>query len=195
MNRKKFLSLTGLSVTGLFVTTKTMAMHTITPEVFYFKDDGRIPNSKYPLLVYRQAFTATGDEGAGFLEKTFAANNWSNSWRNGIYPFHHYHSISHEVLGIYSGSALLHLGGENGKKVKVQAGDIIVIPAGVGHKNLGGDNLGVVGAYPDGHDWDLLKGEPGDRPQADKNIAAVPFPSYDPLSGKQGGLLILWPPF
>ena len=165
--------------------------NTIQPETFYFKDDGKIPNSKYPLLVYRGALT-TGLT-ATKLQKHFATNNWTNSWDNGVYSFHHYHSTSHEVLGVYAGSALLHMGGENGEKVKVQAGDILVIPAGVGHKNLGASNdFGVVGAYPDGRDWDLLKGEPGERPKADKNIAALPLPDFDPFLGKSEGLRKLW---
>jgi uncharacterized protein YjlB len=127
------------------------------------------------------------------LEERFAANNWTNSWRNGVYPFHHYHSTSHEVLGIYGGSALLHLGGENGEKINVSAGDIIAIPAGVGHKNLGSsDDFGVVGAYPDGRNYDLLRGQPSERPQADKNIAALSIPDFDPLQGKADGLREIW---
>ncbi len=190
MDRKNFLTIIGLT-SFPFLNKKAMASSMVQPEKFLFKDDGKIPNSKYPLLLYRNGFTAKGK--ASLLEKQFAANNWTNSWDNGIYPFHHFHSTSHEVLGIYAGSALLHLGGEQGEKLKVQAGDIIVIPAGVGHKNLGAsDDFGVVGAYPDGRDWDLLKGEPGERPQADKNIQALPIPDFDPLQGKMDGLRKEW---
>ncbi len=168
-----------------------MALNAKQPEVFYFKDDGRIPNNRLPLLFYRNALS--NGVNARTLQKQFATNNWTNSWDNGVYSFHHYHSTSHEVLGIYSGSALLHLGGEKGEKLSVKAGDVIVIPAGVGHKNLGASNdFGVVGAYPDGRDWDLLKGEPGERPKADKNIAALPIPDFDPILGKTGGLRKLW---
>ncbi|MBD2701761.1 cupin [Spirosoma sp. BT702] len=163
------------------------------PETLSFADNGRIPNSKYPLLLYRKAFSETGGAGATWLEERFAANNWTNSWRNGVFTYHHYHSITHEVLGVYSGFATLQLGGEQGKKVNVAAGDIIVIPAGVGHKKLeSSSDFGVVGAYPDGRDYDLLRGESGERPQADKNIANVPIPKTDPLQGKSGGLVTLW---
>jgi uncharacterized protein YjlB len=161
------------------------------PEKLYFKDDGKIPNSKYPLLLYRNAFTARNREGAAWLEERFAENNWTNSWRNGIYAYHHYHSTSHEVLGVYSGNARLRLGGEQGQNVEVTAGDIIIIPAGIAHKNLGSNNLGVVGAYPDDRDWDLLKGLPGERPQVDKNIAALPVPESDPLLGKGRGVTLI----
>lgn len=162
------------------------------PETFYFEDDGSIPNNDLPLLIYRDAFSERGNSGAEWLERTFANNNWTNAWRNGVYPFHHYHSTSHEVLGIYSGEAKLHLGGEQGEKLDVKAGDIIVIPAGVGHKNLGSENLGVVGAYPNGSSYDLLRGEPDDRPETIENIESVPLPSRDPLLGKDGGVVEIW---
>lgn len=190
MKRRTFLPLLGLAPFGLAATFRPTRL--LQPEKLYFKDDGLIPNSPYPLLVYRRAFTAREAAGAAWLEKQFARHNWTNSWRNGVYSFHHYHSTSHEVLGIYAGTALLHLGGEAGQKVTVQAGDILVIPAGVGHKNLGSDHLGVVGAYPDGRPWDVNRGLPGERPQTDKNIAALPIPATDPLLGKGSGLPIIW---
>jgi uncharacterized protein YjlB len=190
MDRKYFFSLLGISSVS-FLFKKVMATGAAEPQKFYFKDDGKIPNSKLPLLVYRNALRSGIT--AAKLKKQFAANNWTNSWENGVYSFHHYHSTSHEVLGIYSGSAKLHFGGENGEKLKVKAGDIVIIPAGVGHKNLGAtSDFGVVGAYPEGRDWDLLKGEPGERPTADKNIAALPVPETDPLLGRSEGLRKIW---
>ena len=167
-------------------------MTTGTHQKLYFKDDGQIPNSKLPLILYQDAFKQRGTAGASWLEKRFAVNNWANSWRNGIYSFHHYHSTSHEVLGVYSGRALVHLGGESGEKIEISAGDIIIIPAGVGHKNLESKGLGVVGAYPDGRSWDLNRGLSGERPQADKNIAALPIPSADPFWGANEGITEIW---
>ena len=192
MQRKNFLSsFMGIAamLTGL---SKLNGLETMQVEKVYFKDDGQIPNSKYPLLLYRQAFIERNDEGAAWLVKRFAENNWTNCWRNGIYPFHHYHSTSHEVLGIYSGTARLHMGGEKGKKITVNAGDVIIIPAGVGHKNLESKGLGVVGAYPNGRSWDVNRGLPGERPGTDKNIAALPLPSTDPITGKYTGLVNIW---
>ncbi len=190
MKRKTFLSWLGLFAISARKPFNTDLL--MEPEQLLFHDDGIIPNSRFPLLLYRNAFKARGNDGAAWLEQHFAINNWTNSWRNGVYPFHHYHSTSHEVLGVYSGSALLHLGGEKGRKVNVQAGDIIVIPAGVGHKNLGSDNLGIVGAYEDGRSWDINKGLPGERPGTDQNIAALPIPKTDPFTGKSGGLTVIW---
>lgn len=186
MKRRHFLSLTaGMLAANALLQKKQ-------PELLFFKDDGQIPNSKHPLLLYNNAFAIRDEKAASWLEQLFLQNNWSNSWRNGIFDFHHYHSITHEVLGIYSGSALVHLGGELGNKVEVSAGDIIIIPAGVGHKSLASTDLGVVGAYPGGMMYDLMRGNPDERPGADKNIAAVPIPDSDPLLGRGKGLTLIW---
>lgn len=163
------------------------------PEKILLEDDGHIPNNSLPLLVYRGAFKERGNEGARWLEKRFKENNWYNSWRNGVFSYHHYHSNTHEVLGVYSGNAKLHMGGESGIKIDVSAGDVIVIPAGVGHKNLGASSdFGVVGAYPNGSSYDLKTGEESERPEADSNIKNVPKPDNDPLIGKMGGLTEMW---
>ncbi len=71
----------------------------IGPETYRFADDGRFPNSSLPLLVYRRALPADADA----MQRTFDKNGWSNVWRNGIFKYHHFHSIAHEVLGIASG--------------------------------------------------------------------------------------------
>jgi uncharacterized protein YjlB len=154
----------------------------VEPQQLVFKDDGSIPNNTLPLLLYREAFAADTKDLASVMEQRFAENDWTGSWRAGVYPFPHYHSTSHEVLGVFSGSATLRLGGAQGTTVEVRLGDVIVIPAGVGHQNLGSSaDFSVVGAYPGGRQWDLLRGLPGERPQADRNIAAVPLPDNDPV--------------
>jgi uncharacterized protein YjlB len=77
--------------------------------------------------------------------------------------------------------------------VDVHSGDVIVIPAGVAHQKIeASGDFAVVGAYPDGREWDLLRGEPSERPQADKNIAALPIPDDDPIYGPEGPLLQIW---
>ena len=161
-------------------------------QTYYFKDDGRIPNNTLPLMVYKFAFPV-GNSLAEVMEETFASHNWTNAWRNGVYPYHHYHSITHEVVGIYIGHAQLQLGGENGKKIDVEAGDVIVIPAGTGHKKISqSEDFAVIGAYPNGKEYDLLTGEEGERPRADARIAAVPLPETDPVLGKEGGIAEYW---
>ena len=207
LNRRGFLrgavvAGMGLAISSTGSTLSSMAQPTpsnVKPMEELFADDGAITNSKLPLLLYRQALTADGQDAgtterlADAIEKRFASNNWTGSWRAAVYTFHHYHSLSHEVLGVYRGSATLQLGGEKGRKFEVKPGDIIVIPAGVGHKRLESSaDFNVVGAYRNGRRWDLLRGNPGERPQADQNIAAVPLPEGDPLYGKTGPLMKIW---
>lgn len=193
MDRKKFIKNSAMGLAFIpFVKLNAMLNLDVKHEEFFFKDDGIIPNSKYPLLVYKNAFSERGATGADWLEKKFKANDWYNSWRWGIYPFHHYHSITHEVLGCFQGNAEVHMGGPNGKKMKIEAGDILIIPAGVGHKCISHSNdFTVVGAYPNGMSWDLIKEEKNKHEQALKNIAQVPFPPEDPLFGN-GGLMKQW---
>jgi uncharacterized protein YjlB len=165
----------------------------VQPEKAYFQDDGSIPNSVLPLLVYRQASAlGTPDLGAT-IEERFARNDWTGSWRASVFPFHHYHGTTHEALAVYRGTATLQFGGENGRKFVVVPGDVVVIPAGVGHKRIeSSPDFSVIGAYPGGRKWDLLRGLPGERPQADRNIAAVPLPDNDPIAGPGGPLKQIW---
>src|SRR5882672_6321404 len=118
----------------------------IQPEPIQFDDDGAIPNSRLPLLVYRNAVPADAEA----IETLFAANRWPPAWRDGVHPFHHFHSTAQEVLGVARGEATVLFGGPHGSVLKLSAGDVAVIPAGVGHCNQGqSPDLRIVGAYPD----------------------------------------------
>lgn len=156
-------------------------------------DDGTFPNNSLPVLVYKNAVRPGASDPAVAFEEAFESNGWTGSWRNGIYDYHHYHSTAHEVLGIARGSVKVHLGGPMGKMFELAVGDVVVIPAGVSHKNGGSSkDLLVVGAYPGGTSADMRYGRHGERPEADKNIAAVPLPTMDPVSGAGGPLLRRW---
>src|SRR5690606_40266211 len=61
------------------------------------------------------------------IEAVFNRNDWTNSWTDGVFDYHHYHSNTHEVLGVRSGSAKIQLGGEQGKPFNVQTGDVVVL--------------------------------------------------------------------
>lgn len=162
---------------------------------FSLPDDGAIPNSRLPLLIYRSVVDLTGSDPAAIFEQLFGANEWSGAWRDGIYSYHHYHSTAHEVLGVYRGWVKVQFGGENGIEQRIQSGDVVVIPAGVAHKNLSSaSDLRVVGAYPKGQDWDLCYGKAGERPKADENIARVALPKLDPAYGPNGPLFSHWRP-
>ena len=159
------------------------------PETYTFADDGTIPNSRLPLILYRSAVAADPQA----IEQVFARNDWGNSWRNGIYHYHHFHSIAHEVLGLARGEVNVMLGGPSGQVVTLRAGDVVVIPAGVGHCNRGDSaDLLVIGGYPGGADYDICRGDPADYDRVRHNIAQVPVPNADPVTGAEGPLLQLW---
>jgi uncharacterized protein YjlB len=159
-------------------------------ESYSFEDDGGIPNSPLPVLVYHDLGIAAD---AAECEALFARNGWLGAWRDGIFSFHHFHSTAHEVLGIVGGSAAVVLGGPRGRRFEVQRGDVLVLPAGTGHCNAGSSSdLLVVGAYPEGMPWDIRRGDPGEHDEALANIGAVPLPGADPVKGRDGPLTRLW---
>ncbi|MDP9079650.1 MAG: hypothetical protein M3O71_19660 [Bacteroidota bacterium] len=87
----------------------------------------------------------------------------------------------------------MQLGGSEGPKIFIEKGDVLVIPAGVAHKNLGPENsVGVIGAYPEGRDYDMNYGKPCERPRTDENVKKVPVPGSDPVLGINGGLTKIW---
>ena len=169
------------------------ALAALKIQPIYLEDDGTFPNSSLPLLVYPAVVTPTAPDPAVVFEQRFRENGWPGAWRNGIYGFHHYHSTAHEVLGICRGCARVQVGGEPGTVLDVAAGDVVVIPAGVAHKNLGASaDFLVVGAYPKGQPWDMNDGRPGERPRTDGNIRRVRLPPADPVSGAGGPLIQIW---
>ena len=162
-------------------------------EQIALQDDGVFPNSRHPALLYKSALDIPMLFPGTHVRHLFERNGWSNSWDEGTFQYHHYHSITHEVLGIYKGHTILQLGGLKGPKIFVEKGDVLIIPAGVAHKNQGAENsVGVIGAYPDGRDYDMNYGNPDERPGTDENIRKVPVPQTDPLFGKDGGLIKIW---
>jgi uncharacterized protein YjlB len=167
------------------------------PLTFLFADDGKVPNNPaLPVLVYKAALDLSGNrDPASAIEKMFKSNGWGHGmWRDGIYPFVHYHAMIHEVLGIAKGSARVQLGGHGGETFQFAAGDVAVLPAGTGHQRLiGSDDLLVIGGYPPQGTYNLCRGDnPADRNKSLTTIPKVPRASTDPVYGKHGPLTDLW---
>lgn len=162
-------------------------------KTYFFKDDGSIPNNpQLPLLVYPGALSE-GQTNASKCRDLLNSHGWSNSWVNGIYEYHHYHSTTHEVLAVLSGTADVKMGGEQGEEMTISSGDVIVIPAGVGHCNVGSSgDFRVIGAYPDGREHDLCTGKENERPEVLQNIREVPLPEFDPVTGEKDPLHKFW---
>src|SRR5215207_10025320 len=99
-------------------------------ETMQFQPNGRVPNSRFPVLLYRGAVTA---------------------------------------------------------------GDVLVHPAGTSHTRLdNSDDSHMVGGYPEGRDWDLIRDEEVTEAEARaavKLIGSLPIPALDPVTGEP---MALW---
>lgn len=87
----------------------------------------------------------------------------------------------------------MQFGGDKGKTLTLCAGDVVVLPAGTGHRRISpSKDLLVVGAYPAGMGYDQPKPGEVDPAQARQRIAKVPRPAQDPVYGAQGPLVEAW---
>jgi uncharacterized protein YjlB len=167
----------------------------VEPLTFMLPDDGIVPNNpSLPLLIYRRGVNLAGTpDPERTIEEVFADNGWGGMWRNGIYPFTHYHSMIHEALGIARGRARVRFGGSGGEEIEVAAGDVAVLPAGTGHQRVWHSfDLVVIGAYPPAGTFNLCRGTPREHARALATIPDVPLPVSDPVFGPQGPLTRLW---
>ena len=141
-----------------------------------------LPNSRFPLLVHRDGIPGGG---ADAVQARFRDNGWLNNWRYpGIYTYPHFHSTTHECLGVATGWMEVELFGSGGTRVRVETGDVIVLPAGVSHSMTGNsDDILMVGGYPEGRDWDnIQEGHITEevRRAAAKRIMMLPIPAPRP---------------
>jgi uncharacterized protein YjlB len=163
---------------------------------FLFHDDGRTPNNpQLPLVFYRSPVDLTGaSDPAAVFEVLFAANHWKPAWRDGIYNYNHFHTRTHEVLGIARGHARVRFGGDKGRVIEVRAGDVFIHPAGVGHRRLSASkDFLTVGAYPEtGGKYNEPQPKDIDLAEARDSIRRVMLPRADPVYGRNGPLITVW---
>jgi uncharacterized protein YjlB len=159
----------------------------VKPRKIYFKQGTDVPNSNLPVLLYRNVLATNVKDKAIKFRKKFKASGWIGMWTDTIYDYTHFHSNAHEVLGIAEGKLTVRLGGEEGKLFRLRAGDMLVLPAGVGHQRVTKDDtkLKVIGAYPRGQShYDMKK--------KGQVLPNVPLPHFDPFYGSEGPLIRAW---
>ncbi|MFZ4832732.1 cupin domain-containing protein [Rouxiella sp. Mn2063] len=192
LDRRKFCTLLGLML--LLPRFSLAEPREIAMEILHTgKPQGGVPNNRLPVIIYHHVIPPGAADSASYLEHIFQSNGWPPQWRYTVYPYTHFHSNTHEALGVSAGSAKLQLGGENGKIINVQVGDVLVIPAGVGHKQISADDdFMMVGAYPDKTKADLCHDEPAKLALRLSAVSKVPLPISDPVTGHSEGLMREW---
>lgn len=169
-------------------------IRSVIPQEIYFQPGRKMPNHPtLPVLIYREVIERRAGSKAQSFTRIFQQHNWIGIWKSDIYDYDHFHSHSHEALGIAEGQAKLQLGGENGKEIDVEAGDLLILPAGTGHRKISGsENLVVIGAYPPGQEnYDICRSL-HDCPGTLERITSTPLPETDPFYGADGPLIQSW---
>jgi uncharacterized protein YjlB len=160
-------------------------------KTYFFENDGTIPNSYLPVIFYSNICESV--DCAVWFEAKFKENNWTNNWRDIVLPYDHFHSNTHEVLAVSKGTVKLKIGGENGIIIEAAKGDVIILPAGVGHYSASEhSDYQIVGGYPNGLVWDMCTDLKLQAEQILQNIKAVKLPETDPIFGKKGPVLEFW---
>ncbi|MCF8496742.1 MAG: cupin domain-containing protein [Alphaproteobacteria bacterium] len=166
----------------------------VEPQILFFWEDEKIPNNPFlPVLIYRQVLEKQTADKDKIFKRHFEKNGWKGGWTGVIFDYHHFHTTSHEALAIARGHVSVMLGGESGKEIDLEAGDLLVLPAGTGHKMLSqSETLVVVGAYPAGQEhYDICKSQV-ECPEAKDRIASLAAPQNDPFYGTPGPLPTIW---
>jgi uncharacterized protein YjlB len=152
----------------------------------HFEKAVDVPNSPLPVLLYRGVLAPHTANKADTFRARFKKSGWAGIWTDTIYDYTHFHSNAHEVLGIAEGKVTLRLGGEQGSILRLKAGDMLVLPAGIGHRRVGDDEgLKVIGACPRGQSHFDMK-------RKGRTTRKVLLPSEDPFYGPDGPLIRAW---
>ena len=162
-------------------------------EFLDFPDGDSIPNNPdLPVMLVREALP---EHSAAAICQHFENCGWAGTWTYVVFDYHHYHHDAHEALCVASGWADIVLGGPIvGQSVRLEAGDLVVLPAGTGHclADSSGD-FSICGCYPPGQShYTIVRAREGALARHGSAIAAVPLPHTDPVFGAEGPLLTGW---
>ena len=155
-----------------------------------FEAGDQVPNNAdFPAVIARNALGGAHDDGA--VRALLELNGWTGTWTWRVFDYHHFHPDAFEALAVAHGSATLMLGGPQGETVEVEAGDVMILPPGFGHRQI--DMRGgfqICGAYPPGQEnYTVVRGSEGYDEAMLQQIASVAPPQADPVWGGNGPLL------
>ncbi|KAI0006377.1 hypothetical protein F4779DRAFT_596625 [Xylariaceae sp. FL0662B] len=169
------------------------------PQVHYCSKTLYVPNSKKPVLVYRQVLPEPHDEETA--KELLERNKWLKGGAWGAYSKPHFHPNTHECYAVLKGSSTLLLGvgpledEDLGTLIHVDSGDVIILPAGVSHcSKESQEGYRYIGVYPKGSPhWrsEYCK----DQEKCDvlnEEAESVAVPQWDPVRGYKGPLHQLW---
>ena len=189
------------------------------PETYCFAPTAHVPNSTFPVLIYREVLSPSDATALKFRD-ALEKNHWKQGGVFKTFKAHHFHSVTHECYAVFSGSSRLLLGRgplddpDAGKEVDLRAGDMIVLPSGVAHCSLSSDgDYEYLGLYPEvsplfrlywptrsnevsqgSPKWDnnFCKADASETEEKAKKAGAVPVPQFDPVYGEDGPLVQIW---
>lgn len=153
--------------------------------------NGGTPNNDCPAIVGRATLRPSPDDPAASIRRLFESNHWTGTWTWQVFRYHHFHPNAFEVLGVATGSAVLVIGGDAGRRLEVEAGDVLLLPPGWGHCMLScSPDFAICGAYPPGQEnYTVRRASEGYDKEMVAQIAAVKVPDSDPVFGGKGKLL------
>ncbi|KAJ5093272.1 hypothetical protein N7456_009133 [Penicillium angulare] len=192
-----------------------MKVKQVPPETFIVPPTAYSPNSRLPVVVYRNVPTDRTPDGA------LAAVEQSE-WKNGghwkiakesLAATPHYHSTTHEGYTVLHGTATYLLGkssldpeiDSNGELVGVKftayAGDVFVFPAGTthfvtdtadGYEILGFYSMSERNSIDQLFDMENAMDSVEETNQKRENCKLVPVPVHDLIYGKEGPMVQIW---
>ena len=172
----------------------SLDIEVVQPKALYFNEGPITPNNPdLPVLIYKEVIRSTQTHKSQIFQHHFEKHDWHGTWKGVIFDYNHFHTTSHEALAIARGHISLHLGGENGQEIKLESGDLLILPAGTGHQMISqSESLVVIGSYPKGQEkYDICRSLT-ENPSAKERISSLSLPDTDPFYGRSGPLMALW---
>ncbi|TEA15694.1 Uncharacterized protein C8034_v002302 [Colletotrichum sidae] len=192
-----------------------MTVNQTSPETFFVPPTPHSPNSKFPVVVYRNALQ---DRSFDAAVKAVESNEWikGGHWKiagEKLAATAHYHATTHEAYAVLRGSGTYLLGkspldgeaDESGSPVGVKftarAGDVFAWPAGVTHHVTDtDDDYEIIGFYAltgfnsleEPYDMEYALDSVEETNKKRERCEKVPGPALDPLYGKEGPMTKLW---